>query len=87
MGYSGTHGAEDKKRQKMLSKPQYFQKNFEKSSSERSKIPHIDTHATPEELELLRQKLKKEKLKTYLVGVIKLLISIAILYLLWLWIN
>jgi hypothetical protein len=31
MGYSGTHGTEDIKRQKMLSKPMYFQKNFEKA--------------------------------------------------------
>ena len=87
MGYSGTHGAEDKKRQGMLSKPQYFQKNFEKSNTERSKIPHLDTQATPKELQLLKQKLKKGKLKKFLVNIITLFISIAILYLLWLWIN
>lgn len=82
----GNHGNEEKKRRGILSKPNYFQKNFEKSSKEPSKIPHVETHATPEELDLLRQKLKKEKRVTYLVTIIKLLISIGILYLLWQWI-
>lgn len=83
----GNHGNDEKKRRGILSKPNYFQKNFEKSSKERSKIPHVETHATPQELQLLRQRLKKEKLKKSLVNIITLLVSTAILYLLWLWIN
>ncbi len=83
----GNHGNEEKKRRGMLSKPKYFQKNFEKSSSERSEILHLNTKATHEELEHLRQRLKKEKLKRTITYIIKRFVSIAILYLLWQQIN
>lgn len=87
MGYSGTHGSEDIKRQKMLSKPQYFQKNFEKSSTERSEIPHLNTKASVEELQQLKQRLKKGKAKKVALSILSWVFTAVVLYFLYLWMS
>jgi hypothetical protein len=85
MGYSGTHGAEDKKRQAMLSKPQYFQKNFNKSSKQRSEIPHLETKATPKQLQELKQRLKKGKIKKVALSIITWVLTVVVLYFIYQW--
>lgn len=63
----------------LLKKGRYFDKAKE-NLHYHGKIVHLDTEATPEELEKIRKKLKKQRNKRIVVSVIVLLISAAITF-------
>lgn len=85
-GYIGGHGAENKKRLDSLGKPKYFDKTFNKNNHTRTKIPHLNTHATPQQMAELKKKLKRQKIKSVVISLISLGASIGILYFLAPWI-
>ncbi len=85
-GYNGGHGAENKKRLDSLGKPKYFDKTFAKNNHKRSKIPHLDTQATPEQMDKLREKLKRQKIKSIVISLISLSLCVVVLYFLAPWI-